>query len=488
MFFRIRQENSMIAQLNQLLKAESKKFLIGLICLNVAAFFSLVLVIIQIIIDVEFIVFHVILAYLPFLPFITVCGLVIFLIRTIKPNAKKSVELFCSKTDNPQETFKRLEHTWEHGTVFVQNQANGIPTEQLPFRIDKEYLIGIMGFWLNVKIIPFRNAVWVHAGKSDKETGISDQLYIYSVKDGVYSRRKYKIKPIANVHLTEGILDYIVDNCPNIAVGKYKEAKNLWNNKDIDGLRDFAKSNRLRILEKYKAEQHKVKAAHKSFWYGLIQFCTVIPALGIVALVVFLGTGSVNDSATATAYEILQSYEAWSEAVFAACMVSISMVVLVSVFIIVKMVATKNFTLFTIIAAVASIGLVFFIYRLTTPLLDIDAIREDIYAIENNTLTTGLYWIDLNSLRDDLGGIIPFNDFGERVVYRQDMKGRPDVQWWRSSLYFTENHNPDYLRAIAGSDEYQVWEQVPDRRYFIVTHTPNFRLVLYIIPTADIDR
>ncbi|MCL2086269.1 MAG: hypothetical protein FWH05_01585 [Oscillospiraceae bacterium] len=476
----------MITELNKLIKAESKKFLIGLFGLNIAVFAALALVVVQYMMGLEFIVFHVILAYLLFLPFITICGLVICIMRTIKPNAEKGIKLFCNKTDSPQETFRRLEQTWEHGTAFVQNQANGTLTEQLPIRIDRDYLIGIMGFWLNVKIIPFENAVWVHAGKPDKETGIADRLYIYSVKDSIYSRKKYKIKPMANVDLTEGILDYIVDNCPNIAVGKYKEAENLWNNKNIDGLREFAVGNRSRIFEKHKSQQRKDKAVIKSFWHGFIQFCSLLPALAIIALAVFLGSGNVNDSTTV--FEILQAYEAWSKTVFTACIVAILMIVLVNVFIIVKMTATKKFTRFTLIAAVISIGLVFFIYRLTTPLFDTNAFREDIYAIENNTLTTGLYWIDLNSLRDDLGGIIPFNDFGERVVYRQDMSGRPDAQWWLSSLYFTESHNPDYLRAIAESNEYQVWERTPDRRYFIVTHTPNFRLVVDIMPTADVDK
>ena len=53
----------------------------------------------------------------------------------------------------------------------------------------------------NVKIIPFKNAVLVHAGKPDKETGISDRSYIYSVKDSIYNRKKYKIKPMANVDI-----------------------------------------------------------------------------------------------------------------------------------------------------------------------------------------------------------------------------------------------------------------------------------------------
>ena len=484
----------MIAQLNKLIKAESKKLLLAVLYLNIFAFICLAVYVFLSRWDSAYGVWiEELLGYVLIAPFVTVCGLVTCFIRAIKPNAKKIVKRFCRKTDDPEDTFKQLEQTWEHGAVFAHNLASGrdLVIDKLPIRIDKNYLIGVIGFWIKVKIIPFENAVWIHAGKPDKETGISDTLYVYSVKDDRFRRKKYKIKPPENVDLIEGILDYIVDNCPDIAVGNYKEAKDFWKNGDTDGLKNFAKGNRSRIQETYEAKLQaglrEEKRFTKSFWYGFAQFCIMIPALVPILLAVFLGARSLDGYYTAL--EVLQGYERWAVVVFTISVPALLFVGIVNLVLLAKLIKSKSFKWLNIVVAAISIGVTFFVYLYTTSILDRSAIREDIYAIESNNLTTGRYWIDLTALCDELRGFIPFNDLGERVVYRQNMRGnpRPDGRWWLSGLYFTRQHNPDYLRTIAGSDEFQVREQMPDRRYFILAYTPNFRLVVDVMPTVDID-
>ena len=214
----------------------------------------------------------------------------------------------------------------------------------------------------------------------------------------------------------------------------------------------------------------------------------MIPALVPLLLVVLLGARSLDDSFTAL--EVLQGYERWAVVVFTISIPALLFVVIINLAALAKLIKSKAFKGLNIVVAAISIGVTFFVYSYTTSLLDRDTIREEIYAIESNNLTTGLYWIDLNALSDQLGGIILFNDLGERVVYWQDMRGnpRPDGRWWIRGLYFTQQHNPDYLRAIAGSQQYQVRDQAPDRRYFIVTYTPNFRLVVDVMATTDVDR
>jgi len=281
-------------------------------------------------------------------------------------------------------------------------------------------------------------------------------------------------------------------NDPDIVTGKTKDAKALWRRKDIDGLRELARKNITRFdneedfFQALELDLREEQSVLRSYKCAFVQFLTLIPALAVMLLAMFLGARSIDGSATAL--EVLLSYQRWATTLFVACSGALLFVFVVNAFMSVKLIKSKSFTRFNVVVAAIAIGLTFFAHWLINSPLDRNAIAEDILAIENNALTTGTYWINMDSLRDDLGGIIPFMDFGERAVYRQNTRRVQGSSQLRDSVYFTEQFSPDYLRAIAGADEYQVWEQEPSRRYFVITYTPNFRLAVDIMPTTDIDR
>lgn len=419
----------------------------------------------------------------PFALFILILVTINYFRRTKNPNAEKCIYKFCSQTDDPDATFKKLEHTWKYGLVL--DEAEHIikflkPAKMPPIHISDEFAIGAT--FSGVNIVPLKNAVWVY---SDDD----NNLRIFYADGNKYSSKTYSTFRGYAADTASGIIAVMLNNNPDILVGKTKEAKALWRRKDINGLRDLARKNNSYIVneEEYskalELSLREEQARSRSRKSALLQFLTLVPALSLILLALFLGARSLDGSATAL--EVLQGYERWAAALFVVCLVSLLFVVAMNVFISAKLIKSKSFNRLNIIVGIVAIGVAFFIYSGTTSPLDRNAIREDIYAIKNNAFVTERYWIELTSLNNELRGIIPFNDFGERVVYRQNMIRVVAPSIRNNGVFFTPQFNADYLRTIAASDEYMVWERSPNRRYFLITHTPNFRLAVDIVPTTD---
>ncbi|MCL1926453.1 MAG: hypothetical protein FWF95_04880 [Syntrophorhabdaceae bacterium] len=143
-----------------------------------------------------------------------------------KNSLLKEIEKICKTTSNPGATMARLEETWRDGL------------DLKPGRIDKEYIIYLNGTIL--KIIPLKNVVWVY-------DEISDDKYGYVYLFVCFDNNKYQSINFFNHDAPDMILNYISENCPDIATGHETEIEKLYDNKDMDGVRKYARAKRNRI-------------------------------------------------------------------------------------------------------------------------------------------------------------------------------------------------------------------------------------------------
>ena len=136
----------------------------------------------------------------------------------------RGIENYCKKTPDPEATMKRLEKTWNDGLDIKKG------------KIDTEYIIGLLG--MSSKVIPLEKAVWAYK-KVTTGSGASSIVLFVCFSDG-----KYK-SIIFNDHgPIDMVLEYILANCPWIAVGYNKETEKLEKNKDMDGFRKYAQTQR----------------------------------------------------------------------------------------------------------------------------------------------------------------------------------------------------------------------------------------------------
>jgi hypothetical protein len=121
-------------------------------------------------------------------------------------------------------------------------------------RFGREFIIIITG--LKINIIPLKNAVWVYSIRKKVKKHSNKKIIFLDSKNGAYyihkynrlyihfadgKREKYPLTSVEDIDTIDFIIGCVSLNCPEIAVGYSKEAKALWKNKDIGGLRAYAR-------------------------------------------------------------------------------------------------------------------------------------------------------------------------------------------------------------------------------------------------------
>ena len=133
------------------------------------------------------------------------------------------IEDFCKTTVNSEDTMRRLENTWEEGFDFKSG------------RIDKDYIICLLE--TSSKVISLENVVWVY--KNVTRNMKTDATYVHLFV--CFDNGKYQSAEFQNEDSVDAILKYISEDCPDIATGREKEIENLYNNKDMEGLKRYAR-------------------------------------------------------------------------------------------------------------------------------------------------------------------------------------------------------------------------------------------------------
>ena len=153
--------------------------------------------------------------------------------RAKNNNVFKGIEKFCNATANPEETMTRLEKTWKEGFDFKMG------------RIDKDYIIYIPG--VSSEVISIKTVVWAFK-KKIKASCVYLVLY--------FEERNHRMVEFNNGIFVDTILDYISKNCPDIAIGREEEIENLYKNKDMEGLKRYARAMRKKgLFDDLKAKQ-----------------------------------------------------------------------------------------------------------------------------------------------------------------------------------------------------------------------------------------
>ncbi|MCL2045251.1 MAG: hypothetical protein FWG88_02555 [Oscillospiraceae bacterium] len=483
----------MIDDLNKLIKQEARNSIKSYLLLLIVSLIVIAVTFWQAAMGQPILVTHPVIAILPlslfYLPYMFIGNI----IHILRPNAKKDIDKYCRKTKNPVETFAELEKTWKDGTkvelkipvIQTPLTKGGEVTQLLPICIDNEYLIMLAG--IKVRIIPLKNAVWVYSDKQNK-------LEIFYAQGDKYEQKKFTLKTSYNTSI---VVDIINHYCPDIFAGQNNTAKNLWNNKDIAGLRELARKKGADLPRKpFQLRQtvpvgaKTIPKSNKGLKYGFIQFALLIPAITIIGIPIFSPMRFFKS--TATALEVLESYSSWMNFVVIASLAAGLFILAANIYIFVLLLRSGDFMRFNIVIGIISIGAVILVSIAMTSPLDRFAVREDISAIENSELVSELVFIRLGSLRDDIGGIIPYNSYGEKVVYRFDMrKADNGLQLWVNLPF---DLSPSNLRSLTESETYRIEaDMIPsdyhklfsddDRRYLSITYTPNFKLVVEARPT-----
>ena len=161
----------------------------------------------------------------------------VLLIRVLAGSVTNGINKYLSKQTNPDAARKRLEETWKNGLRFKTG------------RIDTAYIISISRF-LSSKVVPLQDVVWV---------------YVQTMNGGFVPVSGSVLAPARNIKFlcvwyadgscvtlspeSKGgiytIWDYIRVNCPDVALGDTKEARRLYNAKEIHNLREYAHTQRL---------------------------------------------------------------------------------------------------------------------------------------------------------------------------------------------------------------------------------------------------
>ena len=161
-----------------------------------------------------------------------VVACVVHLVRASNTSLIKGIENFCKKTAYPDAMMARLERTWNSGLDFKAG------------RIDHEYIICLIG--MHSKVIPLGNAVLAY--KYVTRSGHAQFVNLMvAYNDGNTQSCKFD-----NQGIVDTILKYILDKCADIAVepkavyglGSPTETEELFNSKDMNGLRRYARAQR----------------------------------------------------------------------------------------------------------------------------------------------------------------------------------------------------------------------------------------------------
>jgi hypothetical protein len=232
------QVNNMIEEIDQIVKKENRKLFFSMVLGTIVCLFFLYAIFLQMSTNTSVIVMPV----LALGSFITIPAAIKCLFRMIIMNTRRSIEKFCNKTANPKTTLDRLGKTWKYGESF------GLPS----IRIDKEYIIiltALMGAMTAVKIIPLKYVVWIHSNerkaKRSESKNVLNVFFNAQFTDShPYSHKKYTIVNSDNIDIAKSIVRYISVHYPDIAVGDRKEPGAFLQNKDLDGLRAYARKRR----------------------------------------------------------------------------------------------------------------------------------------------------------------------------------------------------------------------------------------------------
>ena len=152
-------------------------------------------------------------------------GVIRVLIIVNKGNPMKEIEKFCDNAHNPRAMMERLEKVWQEGANYGS------------FRLDAEYIIYTSG--MKATVIPLKGAALAYK-EVDRASGAVFVILNVRYIDGEWNKHNMSDGEVGT------ILDYIMENCRDIAVGENKETNALWREKDMDGLMVYARAQRAR--------------------------------------------------------------------------------------------------------------------------------------------------------------------------------------------------------------------------------------------------
>lgn len=140
----------------------------------------------------------------------------------------KSLARYANTTQHPQATLERLKRTWESG-------------EQLRdwCRMDEEYIIDCINGPCHANVIPIQEVVWAYKMVSRMN----------AVKVNTSLIVRYSNQKGGSISISEKTVDYILqkfmEESSDIVVGHSREAEKLCLKKDMAGLKEYARQQRI---------------------------------------------------------------------------------------------------------------------------------------------------------------------------------------------------------------------------------------------------
>jgi hypothetical protein len=145
-------------------------------------------------------------------------------IRAANASLINGIEKFCKKTANPDAMMARLEKTWSDGFDFKSG------------KMDREYIIMILG--LHTNVVPLEKAVWVYK-RTVNNRGVMRVCVVVAYNNG--KERECALNHAA----VDMILQYLLENSSDIAVGYTKETAKSYRRKDMMAVREQALTQRI---------------------------------------------------------------------------------------------------------------------------------------------------------------------------------------------------------------------------------------------------
>jgi hypothetical protein len=151
----------------------------------------------------------------------------------------KDIKKYCENTADPAATMAQLEKTWNEGFNFGEG------------RMDKNFIISIRN--QTGRIIELEKAVWAYIGQNIV-TGKEDTLVTLNYYEKEERQKKPKeidISVIFDMFVNlkpesiDAIFNYIKENRPDIVIGYSEEAERLYNDGDMEGLKELARKQRM---------------------------------------------------------------------------------------------------------------------------------------------------------------------------------------------------------------------------------------------------
>ena len=147
------------------------------------------------------------------------------LVKTNRNDMMRGIEKFCSESANPEATMERLEKVWSDGHNFLSG------------RMDKDYIILLIARGLTSYVYPLKNVVRAYKYISYNGAVKTASLCL------VFDNGKEEDNQLGEA-MVDTVLGHLWTDNPDIAIGNEKEAIRLHKNKDIDGLRAYARQQR----------------------------------------------------------------------------------------------------------------------------------------------------------------------------------------------------------------------------------------------------